>query len=125
MGLCHLSEMFEGQAMKPASEVAEGIILRYNESDSPKLAELIAQALTAFAEERVKEAMGNKLNKWPGALRTKASIEIRRAARAEAFEEAAKVVLKAFSGGRENHYPWVLDRAEYAANAIRALVNKN
>ncbi len=51
----------------------------------------IAAALREYGEERVKEAMGDKLNKWPSALKAKARLEIRAEARSAALEEAAKI----------------------------------
>lgn len=73
-----------------AEEVAEEIVRKYlggiipdPEKGCAGLCSLIAQALTAFAEERVKETRGK--------CYSKAAQEDLKHARAEALEEAAKI----------------------------------
>lgn len=101
--------------MKTASEVTQEIMRfiaakpTWGNADLFKFEHLVTQALTAYANERVKEEILNADLIWQASLKA-ARIE----SRAEVFEEAAKIAENTF---HEEKY----DLSQLIANQIRAL----
>lgn len=95
--------------MKTAEEVAQAFIDSWPEMGPSARWFRLAQILTAFADERVKEAVSGRVTE----IRVKDS-DLYAAGRAEALEEAAKI-----ADGRKFY-----DSEGFLASAIRALKAK-
>lgn len=118
--------------MKTADEVAAYIHAETCGQEDPRLEPkcitFIAQALTAFAEERVGESMHDKSSILSlQDLRDFYKDDIERfitKARAKALEEASNILQIEAAEARANKYEWVGDRMNYLAGKILALKGK-
>jgi hypothetical protein len=122
--------------MKTASEVAEEILgAHWDDLSDEKIKSIVAKALTAFAEERVKEALGGPVT-CPsieervaaetvrcGLIMEKSTKESWAKGRAEGLEEAITAIEYQL-GNTETEDPYFSALHKWAISVLRALKDK-